>query len=340
MTISVASIAEAAPGRAVDNLKIVEGIQQSGAAPAARRVIERLSQSVLPSSDIEVVRRRYENSRRPLLAPLEDVDSTFQVYPHAGEGPSVHVIRPKGLAGNKSAPAIVYLHGGGWTVGTFEIYEPLCRQLANATQSVVIWVRYRLAPEHPFPAAFDDTRAALRWVHNNHRWLGIDPARIGIAGDSAGGNLAAAACLAERDARSPWQPRFQILLYPCLDMGACLASHHEFSQGYLLTFELYKWYRENYLGDHPRPQHWRLSPLFAHDLSGLPPTVVLYAGFDPLRDEAAHYVDRLQERDVPVESLYFPDMIHGFMTMGGAIPAAGAAVRRVAGALARLQAGS
>lgn len=337
MTINVASAAKGAQNRSADSLKVVEGVQKVGPAPAALRVIEQLSQSVLPSGDIEVVRRRYENSRRPLLAPLEEVDSTFQVCPRFGDGPSVHVIRPRGSASNRSAPAIVYLHGGGWTVGTFEIYEPLCRQLANATGSVVIWVRYRLAPEHPFPAAFDDTRAALRWVHDNHRWLGIDPARIGIAGDSAGGNLAAATCLAERDAGTLFQPRFQILLYPCLDMGACLPSHHEFSQGYLLTFELYKWYRENYLGDHPKPQHWRLSPLFAHDVSGLPPTVVLYAGFDPLRDEAAHYAARLRESGVPVESLYFPDMIHGFMTMGGAIPVADAAVRRVADALERLQ---
>jgi acetyl esterase len=334
-----ATVSSVVPDRPRQGFKLVSGAQVAEPAPAALRVIERLAHSLAPSSDIEVVRRRYENSRKTFLAPLEDVDSTFQVCPRFGDGPSLHVIRPKGIASDVATPAILYLHGGGWTVGTFDVYEPLCRQLANTTGSIVIWARYRLAPEYPFPAAFEDTRAALRWVHNNHRWLGVDPSQIGIAGDSAGGNLAAAVCLAERDAQSRFQPCFQVLLYPCLDMGASLPSHHEFSSGYLLTHELYKWYRENYIGDHPKPLHWRLSPLFAHDLSGLPPAVVLYAGFDPLRDEAAHYAKRLRDAAVQVEALYFPDMIHGFMTMGGAIPAADAAVRRVADALYNLQRG-
>ena len=317
-------------------VRLVHRVDASLPSPAALRVIEQLThRGPRPSGDIEEVRRRYEESRRPLLAPLEDVDSLFQALPRAGEGPSVHVIRPKGSAG-RLVPAIVYLHGGGWTVGTFEIYEPLCRQLANATGSVVIYVRYRLAPEHPFPAAFEDTRKALAWVHANHRWLGIDPARIGIAGDSSGGNLTAAVSLAERNDRSPHRPRFQILLYPCLDMRACMPSHKAFAEDYLLTAGLYRWYRQNYLGSFSKHQHWRLSPLFAHELTDLPPAVVLYAGFDPLRDEAAAYAGRLREAGVPVEPLCFPDMIHGFMTMGGAIPTASVAVRRVSEALTRL----
>jgi len=319
--------------------EIVRLVHRAGAslpAPAALRVIERLThRGPRPSGDVEDVRRRYVESRRPLLAPLEEVDSVFQVAPRAGEGPSVHVIRPKGCAG-RIVPAIMYLHGGGWTVGTFEIYEPLCRQIANATGSVVIYVRYRLAPEHPFPAAFEDARKALAWVHASHGWLGVDPARIGIAGDSAGGNLAAAVSLAERNDRSPYRPRVQILLYPCLDMRACMPSHKTFAEGYLLTADLYHWYRQNYVGGFPKHQHWRLSPLFAHELSDLPPAVVLYAGFDPLRDEAAAYVERLHDAGVAVEALYFPDMIHGFMTMGGAIPTADVAVRRVSETLTRL----
>jgi acetyl esterase len=334
MDISAATLSS--QERVPEALRLVEGARLTEPAPEALEVIARLSRSLKPSDDIELIRRHYENSRRPLLVPLEDVESTFQVCPRYGHGPSLHVIRPKGIPANHNAPAIVYLHGGGWTVGTFDIYEPLCRQLANATGSIVIWARYRLAPEHPFPAAFDDTRAALRWVYDNHRWLGIDPAKIGIAGDSAGGNLAAAVCIAERDERSGFQPRFQILIYPCLDMGASLPSHHELSQGYLLTYELYRWYRHNYIGDNEKPLHWRLSPLFVYEVSQLPPAVVLYAGFDPLRDEAAHYASRLREGGVPVETLYFPDMIHGFMTMGGAIPAANAAVQRVADALERI----
>ena len=320
------------------SLHLIHGTTADAPSAAALRVIERLANHGLrPSRDPEEVRRRYEESRRPLLAPLEDVDGVFQVVPKEAGVPAMHVIRPKGSAGRTTA-AIVYLHGGGWTVGTFEIYEPLCRQIANATGSVVIYVRYRLAPEHPFPAAFNDTRAALAWVHANHRWLGVDPARIGIAGDSAGGNLAAAVSMAEREERSPCPPAFQVLLYPCLDMRACMPSHKTFAEGYLLTADLYRWYRLNYVGDYPKSQRWRLSPLFAHDFSGLPPAVVLYAGFDPLRDEAAAFAGLLREAGTPVESLYFPDMIHGFMTMGGAIPAAHGAVRRVADALKRLTA--
>ncbi|HEY0107209.1 MAG TPA: alpha/beta hydrolase [Rhizomicrobium sp.] len=336
MRPQVENFRTALPASPAESMRLVHRSDVSQPAAAALRVIERLTHGgPRPSGDVEDVRRRYEESRRPLLAPLEDIDSLFQASPRTGEGPTVRVIRPKGSAG-QIVPAIVYLHGGGWTVGTFEIYEPLCRQLANATGSVVIYVRYRLAPEHPFPAAFEDTRKALAWVHANHRWLGVDPTRIGIAGDSSGGNLAASVSLAERNDRSPYRPRFQILLYPCLDMRACMPSHKTFAEGYLLTADLYRWYRQNYVGSYPKHQHWRLSPLYAHELADLPPAVVLYAGFDPLRDEAAAYVRRLRDAAVPVEALHFPDMIHGFMTMGGAIPTASVAVRRVSEALARL----
>jgi acetyl esterase len=319
-----------------DHLRLI-WTNAEGPAPEALHVIERLRDvGVSPSKDIESVRWRYERSRKPLLAALEPVDSVFHVLPRAGEAPPVSVIRPAGTASKKDLPAILFLHGGGWTVGTFETYEPLCRQIANATGNIVIWVRYRLAPEHPFPAAYDDARKSLRWVHANSNWLGIDPRKISVVGDSAGGNLAAALCLAEREDHSPFQPRAQILLYPCLDMRASLPSHRELAEGYLLTADIYRWYRQNYVGDFPKPTHWRLSPLFAHDVRKLPPAVVLYAGFDPLRDEAAAYAGRLRESGVPVESLYFADMIHGFITMGGVIPAAKTAIERVAHSLARL----
>ncbi len=143
-------------------------------------------------------------------------------------------------------------------------------------------------------------------------WVAIAP----------GGNLAAVACLAERYDRSPYQPWRQILLYPCLDISACMPSHKKFAEGYLLTANLYRWYRENYAGKPEKSGHWRLSPLFAADVGGLPPTILLYAGFDPLRDEASAYAMKLSLADVPLRTLYFSDMIHGFLTMGGAIPAA------------------
>ncbi len=199
--------------------------------------------------------------------------------------------------------------------------------------AVLVWVEYRLAPEHPYPVAFDDVRHALNWIHDSHASLGIDPNRLGIAGDSSGGNLAAAASLAAREQPGSFLPKFQILIYPCLDLKATLDSHRTFAEGYLLTEELYAWYRRNYICGFVKATHWRLSPLFAHDVSGLPPAVILYVGFDPLRDEAATYAHRLRESGVPVKTLYFPDMIHGFLTMGGTIPAASAAIGRIASAV-------
>ncbi|HTO40512.1 MAG TPA: alpha/beta hydrolase, partial [Rhizomicrobium sp.] len=265
------------------------------------------------------------------LGPLVAVDSVFEM--RSPDAPPLKVIRPSGFEDGKLHTGIVYLHGGGWTVGDFETYEPLCRQLAQANNAVVVFVEYRLAPEHPYPAAFDDTRRALDWVHHNHRQLGIDPAHLGIAGDSSGGNLAAAACLAAREQRGSVQPKFQVLIYPCLDLAAGLASHSTFAEGYLLTETLYRWYRQNYVSGFVKARHWRLSPLFAQSVADLPPAIILYAGFDPLRDEAAAYIDRLRAAQVPVTPLYFPDMIHGFLNMGGAIPAANAAITRIAQAL-------
>ena len=299
---------------------------------SAIRVMEVLARVAPPKDNPAAQRAHHAKSRRPFLAPIEPVHSLFHIHGASGVQ-KLSVIRPQRYSTEKPLPGLVFLHGGGWTLGAFETYEPFCRQLANVTGSIVIWVDYRLAPEHPFPAAYDDTRAALRWVYDNALRLGVDENRIMLGGDSAGGNLAAAVCLAERDERTPYQPWRQILLYPCLDITACMPSHRKFADGYLLTADLYRHYRTAYAGTPDKPNHWRLSPLFAHDVSGLPPTVLLYAGFDPLRDEASAYAMKLALAGVPLQTLYFPDMIHGFLTMGGAIPAAGAAVDRIAQAL-------
>jgi len=299
--------------------------------PTARRVIELLAQC-RPAGDIAAIRRHYNVSRRQFLGPLEPVESVFHIHPSEPGVPRLTVIRPRNFRPGAKLPALVYLHGGGWSLGSLATYEPFCRQLANACGMIVVWVEYRLAPEHPFPAAYEDTLAAWRWITRNHRQIGADLARLAIGGDSAGGNLAAAAALALRaeDGVMPWR---QLLLYPCLDLSASLPSHRKLAEGYLLTAERYAWYRGNYLNgaDAGDP---RLSPLFADTVSGLPPTILLYAGFDPLRDEAAAFAMKLAIAGVPVETLYFADMIHGFLTMGGAIPAADAAITRIAETLA------
>ena len=287
---------------------------------------------------VDVARVRVQTGKRVWLPPVPKGWQLREQYRAAGASDAPGA-PPSGewLVREGGAPrTILYLHGGGWSLGSLATYEPFCRSLANATGQIVIWVEYRLAPEAPYPAALDDTLAAWRWVQNNHGELGANPARISIGGDSAGGNLAAVAALALRG-ETGIQPWRQVLLYPCLDMSASLASHRRLAEGYLLTAPLYAWYRDNYAPAGIARDDWRLSPLFADDLGGLPPAVLLYAGFDPLRDEAAAYAMKLTLAGVPVETLYFADMIHGFLTMGGAIPAAQAAVTRIAEALSVLE---
>jgi acetyl esterase len=280
---------------------------------------------------IRGVRHRYNLARRQFLTDLEPAESVFHILPAERGVPRLTVIRPHKFRAGDWLPAIVYLHGGGWSLGSLATYEPFCRALANRTGQIVIWVEYRLAPEAPYPAALDDTLAAWRWVQRNYREIGADPARISIGGDSSGGNLAAVAALILRG-EAGIQPWRQLLLYPCLDLSASLSSHRRLADGYLLTAQMYAWYRDNYVPPGVSRDDWRLSPLFADDLAHLPPAIVLYSGFDPLRDEAAAYIMKLTLAGVPVESLYFADMIHGFLTMGGVIPAADVAIGRIADA--------
>jgi acetyl esterase len=307
--------------------------------PNAAKAIEILSRgNHIPDSDVEVVRRQYAINRAPHRGEIEDVAKVFRVQGSGGNIPAMTVLRPHNAPSEQTLlPALVYLHGGGWTLGGFDTYEPLCRQLANATGRVVISVDYRLAPEHPFPAALEDTWNAIEWVAANSTWIGVDKSRIAIGGDSAGGNLAAVTAIAARDGLVGVTPEFQLLIYPCLDMTASQPSHDQLARGYLLTRELYAWYRRNYIGDFPDLMDWHLSPLAVDYVGELSPAIILYAGFDPLRDEAVAYSSRLLNAGVPVEPIFFPNMIHGFMTLGGLIPAAAVAVRRIALAIKALE---
>ncbi len=304
--------------------------------PTAQRVIEMLGDTLPPSdTDIRAVRHRYNLSRRQFLAEMEPLESVFHVLPAERGVPRLTVFRPRNFRQGERLAAIVYLHGGGWTLGSLATYEPFCRALANTTGQIVIWVEYRLAPEAPYPAALDGHPGRLALGPGQYRRAGRRPGahfhrrrqRRRQPGGGGGADLRG------EDGIQPWR---QILLYPCLDMSASLASHRKLAEGYLLTAPLYAWYRDNYVPAHVSRDHWRLSPLFADDLAHLPPAIVLYSGFDPLRDEAAAYVMKLTLAGVPVEPLYFADMIHGFLTMGGAIPAAQAALTRIADALAAL----
>ena len=233
-------------------------------------------------------------------------------------------------------PVLVYFHGGGWTIGDLDTHDTLCRQLANGSGCAVISVDYRLAPEHAFPAAVDDAVAATRWVHQHAASLGLDARRIGVGGDSAGGNLAAVVALTLRDAArggAPLPLRLQLLIYPATDMRAVAPSHTSNGQGYLLTRDTMAYFTDHYLPDPAGYRDWRASPLLHPDLSRLPPALVLTAGYDPLRDEGLAYAQKLSEAGTRATQLSFERQIHGFILMGKVLAEANDAVRLCAAAL-------
>jgi acetyl esterase len=229
-------------------------------------------------------------------------------------------------------PLLVYFHGGGFLYGDLDTHDNVCRILCRHAGAHVLAVDYRLAPEHPFPAAVDDARAALRWAYENAGRLKADPARIGVGGDSAGGNLAAVTSqLAAKDGGPA--PALQLLIYPATDFTTRRRSRELFGEGFLLTNSEMDWFEDNYLGPgSPQAGDPRASPLLAGDLSGLPPAFVVTAAFDPLRDEGEAYAEALGDAGVPVTLRRFPGFIHGFINAVGVSRTARDAVVEIAGA--------
>jgi len=228
-------------------------------------------------------------------------------------------------APNADAPALLYLHGGGWVVGTLESHDEICRWFANIGACVVFCPDYRLAPEHKFPAGLEDCVAALDYMAEQASALGINPDRIAVAGDSAGGNLAAVLSLLSRDGAAP-KISAQLLLYPNTDARQTADSYVRFSQGYGLTASTMRWFRDHYVSDAADIGDWRVSPLIVESLAGVPPAFVAIAGHDILVDEGEAYARRLAEAGIPVILRRWQDQIHGFVSMGRHIPAARRAV--------------
>jgi acetyl esterase len=229
-------------------------------------------------------------------------------------------------------PLLVYYHGGGFTYGDLDTHDGVCRILCRHAGAHVLAVDYRLAPEHRFPAAVEDAHASLRWAFANAAALSADPRRIGVGGDSAGGNLAAVvAQLAARDGGPP--PVLQLLIYPATDFSQRHRSRELFSDGFLLTDSEMQWFETNYLGagsaDARDP---RASPLLAEDLSGLAPALVVTAAFDPLRDEGEAYARALSDAGTPATLRRFPGFIHGFVSVAGVSRSSRDAVVEIAGA--------
>jgi len=266
-------------------------------------------------------RRAYAAARAATTAPplpLPEVRDLTIAAP--GGAIPARLYRPTAPTG----AGLVYFHGGGWVLGSLDSHDTLCRRLAAASGAAVVSVDYALAPEAPFPAALDQAIGAFCALPAAA--LGIDPARLAIGGDSAGGNLAAAACLALREVGAAL-PAAQLLIYPALDLSMTSPSQHAFAEGHLLTRAYQAWCHGHYLAGGGSVADWRVSPLRAGSLAGLPPAIVLTASHDPLRDEGEDYAARLAAACVPVTLWRVPGQIHAFLPMDGAIPAAGGVAR-------------
>lgn len=224
-------------------------------------------------------------------------------------------------------PALIYFHGGGHVLGNVEQYDTLTQQLAALGKCIVISVEYRLAPETKSRGIYEDGLDAYQWLRNNGEELGIDTSRIAIGGDSAGGNLAIAVVLSCKQKKLP-MPVFQLLIYPATDYRMSFPSIDEFVEGYFLTKASKQWFRGHFLEDEERASDPMVSSLLA-DLSDLPPAFLLTAGFDPLRDEGKAFADSLAKFNVPVKHVCYTDMIHGFISFAGGIPAGMTALQQI-----------
>ena len=299
--------------------------------PQAQALMQLMVEKGVPpvNTMTPVQARESYRSRRAFTQP--DAPEVYQVADQViesnGVNVPVRVYHPHTAQTQKSLPALVYIHGGGWTIGDLDTHDVLCRSLCLQAGVVVVSVDYRMGPEHKFPAAYDDTVAAFNWTVANASALGVDAKRIAIGGDSAGGNLSAAACIGLRDQKGlSVQPAFQLLIYPATIMWQDTPSYHANGQGYMLTKDSIAYYTDNYLRDRNDAKDWRASPQWADSHAGLPPAFVMTAGYDPLRDEGLMYADALSKAGVSTQYVCFERQIHGFITMGRVMQEANTAV--------------
>ncbi len=260
----------------------------------------------------------------PNPEPMAEVRN-FTVPGPAGRLP-VRLYKPEGAG--LLPPLVVFFHGGGWVIGTIESHDPTCRALASASGCAVASVEYRLAPETSFPAAPEDCYAATRWLAENASELGVDGSRLAVAGDSAGGNLAAVVALMARQEGGP-EISYQVLIYPAVDVAGDYPSRTENAEGYFLTGRAMEWFYDHYLQDETHAREPLASPILAEDHSGLPPAIVITAGYDPLRDEGEAYAQKLSDAGVDVKVNRYEGEIHGFASMIGALDEARDAINEI-----------
>ncbi|QMW65275.1 alpha/beta hydrolase [Mumia sp. ZJ1417] len=309
-----------------------------GLAPeiaTALGVLNRIPGSDFSTKPVDVARRQIEEESlvfADTFPPFAVEDDLLITAVH-GDIPAT---RYRAKAG-ESRGVVVYFHGGGWVLGSRVSTDSAVRFLALHAGVDVLSVDYRLAPEHPFPAAIEDGLAAWEYAVAQAPVWGLDPSRIVVAGDSAGGNITAVLALALRGAAV--EPCLQLLFFPVTDLSTKHPSYEEFSDGFFLTEQHMDWYRERYLADPAHALDPRVSPLLIDDLSGVAPAYVAVAGFDPLRDEGIAYARRLEEAGVPTELARAGDLIHAFINIAGVSPSAYEATLRAAQAVEKAVSG-
>jgi acetyl esterase len=287
--------------------------------PEVRAVMDLLD-AVFPrpsEGDCTIEEARAQLIANAQVVPGEEVASVEDTSipgPDGNEIP-VRIYRPEG---DGPFPGVVYFHGGGFVLCGVETHDNVCRSLTKAVGCVTVSVDYRLAPEFPYPAGVEDAYAATVWVADHADELGLQPGRLAVAGDSAGGNLTAVVAQMTRDRGGP-DLAYQLLIYPVIDQAEDHPSRLEKAEGWFLTKENMDWYTDHYLADPAHAEHPYASPIHAPDLSGLPPAMVITAEHDPLRDEGEAYGHRLREAGVEVVVTRYADMFHGFFSVGGAL---------------------
>jgi len=295
--------------------------------PQAQMVIDLMADSGFSFSGFTPTELRERMAMSAMPSPVQLLSITDRTI----EGPEgeipIRIYRPS--AG--TLPVVVFFHGGGWVIGDLESHDHCCRVIATKAECVVVAVDYRLAPEAKFPAAVDDAWAATEWVATNAAEIDVDPTRLAVAGDSAGGNLAAVVANLSRDVDHV-EVIQQALIYPVTDGRCDRPSMSENAEGYLLTREAMDWFHGHYVIDESDLDDPRYSPLRA-DLAGAPPAVVVTAGFDPLRDQGNEYARALEAAGVEVDHCEYQSMFHGFFSMDAAIDVASQAQDQVAAAL-------
>jgi acetyl esterase len=302
--------------------QLLAALEAAGLPPFEHMTVPQAREATKGFIDLQGEPEEIATEDRTIPGPAGEIP--VRVYTPAGEGPK---------------PVIVYFHGGGWVIGELDTVDNPLRRIANRTGAVVVSVDYRLAPEHVYPAAFDDSYAATAWVAEHAAELGGDPERIAVSGDSAGGNLAAAVAIAARDRQGP-RLAAQLLIYPVTDFDFTTESYGQNGEGYLLTKGSMQWFWAHYLGAQDLGKDPYACPARADDLAGLPPAFVATAEFDPLRDEGEAYAAKLRIAGVDVTAKRYDGMLHGFAWTLGATPSGAALIDDLAAAFSHVLEGA